>query len=805
MIKHAIFITFSLNLLMSEAVVSETHNGKEFDRLFEMSMTDLVEMDSLAQVEVGSRGKAIDFLQTKVPVDVITAEQIDRTGHTELSRVLQRFIPGFNFPRPSIKDGSDHIRPFTLRGMAPDQVLVLVNGKRLHASTLLHVNGTIGRGSTGVDLNTIPLRSIERIEVLRDGAAAQYGSDAIAGIINIILKSGGEYSRVTSTIGQTYEGDGELYQADFHHATELPLDGFFNLTAELRDRNPTNRAIFDGRQQYFDGHPGNSNLARLTNRRGDPDTQDILFSLNSEIPFSDELIFYVHGSMNYRHGEAGAFFRRPLDDRNVRAIYPDGFLPLIKPDILDYSATVGSKGKTDFKLNWDFSHTVGGSHLGYDIENSVNASLGTASPTSFDAGSLHFRQHTTNLDLTRELDAGFKAPLRMAAGLEWRYENFQIRAGDEASSVNGGVPVLDGPNAGNVTMAGAQGFPGFMPANRLEEDRHNFSAYIDLDGKFDDKWFVGAAGRYEYYSDFGSSLNGKFSLAYRALDELLLRGSVSTGFRAPSLQQSFFNSTSSININNTLTSTSTLSVDAPIAQALGATSLKAEESLHFTAGLVFEPLSNLSFSADYFYTRIDNRIIFSRNITSSISPEIASILATGNLSAARFFTNAIDTETHGFDLRADYRLDFQNFGELKLAALYHYNRTRIKGGVSSPTILGENGGSIIFSEADRERLESGQPHETLILSANYKNGDFNGLFKLIKAGNFSEESQRLGSQWLADIDLDYRLDKHFNIGLGVHNLFDSEPDRNGQDGAYLQSSPYGYNGGFYYLRLSATF
>jgi iron complex outermembrane receptor protein len=375
-----VFILLIQCLVMTELIAKEKTNDLTLEALLD------IETDALANV--GSRGEAIDSLEAKVPVDIITSEQIEHTGYTELSKVLQRFIPGFNFPRPSIKDGSDHIRPFTLRGMAPDQVLVLVNGKRFHSSTLLHVNGTIGRGSTGVDLNTIPLHSIERVEVLRDGAAAQYGSDAIAGIINIILKSGGEERRLTTTIGQTYEGDGELYQTDLHYGITLPLDGFVNMTAEFRDRNPTNRAIIDTRQQYFEGDFRNNNPATQNNRRGDPDTQDFLLALNAELPLSDEIIFYLHGATNYRESEAGAFFRRPLDNRNVRGIYPDGFLPLIAPEIFNYSATFGAKGETYSNFNWDFSHTVGGSYIDYYVKNSLNASLGTHSPTSFDAGGL---------------------------------------------------------------------------------------------------------------------------------------------------------------------------------------------------------------------------------------------------------------------------------------------------------------------------------------------------------------------------------------------------------------------------------
>jgi len=792
---------FLLCLLATTALAK----GKELNALDDIPLAELLAMEVDPEATVGNRGKAIVLDKTTVPVDVITAEQINHTGYTELSKVLQRFIPGFNFPRPSIKDGSDIIRPFTLRGMAPDQVLVLVNGKRLHSSSILHVNGTIGRGSTGVDLNTIPLHSIERVEVLRGGAAAQYGSDAIAGIINIILKSGGEERRLTTTVGQTYGGDGALYQTDLHYGVTLPLDGFIDLTAEFRDRNPTNRAILDTRQQYFAGDIRNNYPARQTNRRGDPDTQDFLAALNAEIPLSDDFLIYSQGTINYRQSEAGAFFRRSLDDSNVRSIYPNGFLPLIAPKILDYSATVGIKGETNAEIRWDLSHTIGGNELNYTVKNSLNASLGTASPTSFDAGGLSFRQHTTSFDLFKALDLGFKSPLNIAAGLEWRYEVFAIDAGDKASYLDGGIPILDGINKGQATIAGSQGFPGFTQRNAVNKSRNNWATYLDLNMQFYDKLSVGLAGRYEYYSDFGSTINGKFSLGYQAFDSLLLRGSVSTGFRAPSLQQSYFDSTATIKINDEVVPVEIEPVTDETSQGLGALPLDPETSRHFTAGFVYSPLPSFSFSMDYFYTKINDRIVLSENITPGFSPEIADVLDVRHLGAVRFFTNAINTETHGIDIRANYTMLFDNDSQLKLSALYQYNKTLLQGGVRVIDILARSGRNALFGAKEQERLESGQPNQSLILMADYQYKAFDGVVKLIKAGGFSEAGQRTSSQWLADIDLAYQIHPNFNIAVGVHNLFDSTPDRNATDGTFLQSSPYGYNGGFYYFRLSADF
>ncbi len=790
-----IALSFAQSILNTEILANE------IEQLDHTSIEDLLNVETDVKANLGSRGDSVDLLEAKVPVDVITAEQINHTGYTELSKVLQRFIPGFNFPRVSNNDGTDHVRPFTLRGMSPDQILVLVNGKRLHSSSLLHVNGSIGRGSTGVDLNTIPLHSIERVEVLRDAAAAQYGSDAIAGIINIILKSGSEEKRLTTTLGQTYSGEGALYQTDIHYGIALPLDGFINATAEFRDRSRTNHALLDDRQQYFDDDLKNNNLIHQNNRQGDPDSQDFLFALNSEIPLSDDILFYLHGTVDYRESEAGAFFRRPADNRTVRGIYPDGFLPIIAPKIMDYSTTTGIKGEMENGLNWDLSHTVGGNQLNYHVKNSLNTSLGINSPRNFDAGILSSRQHTTTLDLFKKLNLGLEEPIKIAAGFEWRYENFAIHAGEESSYIQGGVPILDGPNAGNKASSGAQGFGGFTTENELEEDRHNFATYLDLEAQLLDKLSLNLAGRYEYFSDFGSSLNGKFSLAYQVVDTLLLRSSVSTGFRAPSLQQTYFNNTSTLkNLNGSLSTAEILRVNSSIAQELGASSLKPEESQHFTAGFVYKPTANLSLSADYFYTKIENRIIFSRNISSSNSSIDSDILA---LIPARFFSNAIDTQTQGYDLRGNYLIDFEEQGELKLTVGYHYSKNRLKGSVRSPAVLGEEGSKIFFS--DRERLELGQPNDNLILMAYYKKDDFDGVVKFIKAGAFSDQQERPDSQWLVDIDLSYQLHSNFNVAVGVHNLFDSEPERNSEDGEFPRSAPYGYNGGFYYCRLAVDF
>ena len=442
--------------------------------------------------------------------------------------------------------------PFTLRGLNPDQVLVLINGKRQHQSSLLNTNGTIGRGSSGVDINTIALQSIERIEVLRDGAATQYGLDAIAGIINIILKGFGQHNDLITTWGKTSRGDGITRQLELFVIRPLTADGFVNLTAELRDRGRTNRAGAD----TSDGN-------RINTHFGDADTQDGLFVLNAEMP-SGDTAWYVQGTLDRRQSSAGAFFRPGGDERNITLIYPDGFLPLIEPKINDMSFTTGVKGVQDTGIRWDLSYTRGGNQYHFYVNHSLNRSLGDANPRSFDSGQTRYTQQIINLDLNQKL-----SPHNLAGGLEYSQEDYRISRGDEASFVLGPY---------SEWYPGAQGFGGFMPDNEVSATRHSLAAYFDVKYTQRDWITVGGAVRAEQYNDFGSTLNGKLALRLQPTRQLLLRTSASSGFRAPSLTQSHFTSTAMVRNSEEILQYGIFGVDHPVAKALGATNLKPEKS-----------------------------------------------------------------------------------------------------------------------------------------------------------------------------------------------------------------------------------
>ncbi len=783
-------------LMISAAAAADERMVRESDQYYARSLGDLMHTETQPKAQVGSRSGARDALDALVPIDVITAEQLHASGSTELSKALSKLIPGFNYPRPSITDGTDHAPPFTLRGLNPDQVLVLVNGKRLHQSSLMHNNGTIGRGSASVDLNSIALRAIERVEVLRDGAAAQYGSDAIAGIINIILKGFGASSGAAVSYGQTSQGDGIVRQTELFKATPLAEDGFVNLTAELRDRGATNRAGADARDNH-----------RVNIHFGDAHTQDALLVLHAEVPRGD-ISWYAHGAIDRRRSSAGAFFRSATDDRNLSSLYPDGFLPLIEPRIVDLSVSTGLRGILATGIQWDLSYTQGHNDYHFYVNNSLNRSLGTASPTGFDSGATQYTQQILNLDLSKKI-----GPHQLAGGLEFRQERYRISRGDEASYILG-------PEAS--WYPGAQGFGGFMPENEVDAKRHNLAAYLDLKYELRDWVTLDGAVRAENYSDFGATLDGKLAVRLRPSENWLLRGSASSGFRAPSLTQSNFTTTATIRDGNELLQFGTFGVDQPVARALGATALKPEKSQHMTLGMAYQPSACLSLSADAFLTTIADRIMPTGYIAAwnlaSLSPAAVDILRQAHVDGAVYFTNAVSTRTHGFDLRLDYKHELSEARKLKLAAAYHHNTTRITQVNAAPSILGVDMTDLVLDANTRVTMEQGQPQDTLKLWGKYETPRYELVFNLNRFGSFRSTTDipvDFSPQWTLDAQWTYRLANHMRITVGGENLFDTLPDEwgstddrvigSGKIIRYSQYAPQGYNGRYVYLRFGMDF
>lgn len=752
-------------------------------------------------------------------IDVIQSDELENAGTAELQAVLTRQIPSFNFPRSSITDASDHVRPAQLRGLAPDQTLVLINGKRRHRTAIINVNGTVGRGSSPVDLNAIPIGAIQRIEVLRDGASAQYGSDAIAGVINVVLKNNSEGGSVDVRVGQYDEGDGDLGQISANLGLGLGDGGFANITAEWRDKEGTNRSGPDRRQQYplVNGlpDPREAGFNRINHRFGDAETTDRLLTLNAEVPFLEGSQFYAFGTLSDRDGNSAGFYRRAFDARNVPSIYPDGFLPLIISDVQDRSFVFGVRGFTGNDWAWDLSFNYGTSVFDFTIGNSLNTSIGASSPTRFYAGELRSDQKAVNFDLSHSTAVGFMdGPLNIAVGAEFREETFEISPGDPSSYFG----------------TGSQVFPGFRPSDSGERKRNNWALYSDLEGDFTDRFSVGAALRYEDYSDFGTETSGKLSARFALTDNYAVRATYSTGFRAPNLQQQFYSTTATNFINGVPFDIRTFAVTDPVARALGAEALKAEQSDSFSVGFVAEPIAGLTVTLDFYRIEIDDRIILSENLTG---PAVRTFLAARGFpgtDGGRYFTNAIDTRTEGLDLIARYNFNLGDAGSLATTFAYNYSDTDITRVAPNPVQLTQGGLNLQrIGRVEIGRVQAASPQDKIIIGTDYSVGDFSarltstryGKYKLLAANPIQDEA--FDPEWVLDLALSYTWNRT-TLTLGAENLTDNYPrelrailvtnangfvDSGPGDNSFAGilpyargEAPFGFNGRFYYLRVN---
>ena len=767
-------------------------------------------------VVVGSRRPDRTAVEAPVPVDVLSAEDLKNTGLTETSQVIQMLAPSFNFPRPSVNDGTDHVRPATLRGLGPDQVLVLVNGKRRHNTALVHVNGSVGRGSTSVDLNAIPVSSIERIEILRDGAAAQYGSDAIAGVINVVLRADAHRS-ISGSVGQTTEGDGRVTQFQTNYGLGFANNGFLHLSAEWRDRDSTNRARPDVTPQCTNGTftvPNCVEGSRLS-WQGDAATRDLGVFANTALPLSNGVELYGFGGISRREGLAAGFFRRAFDDRTVRAIYPNGFLPLISSDIADNSFSAGVRGIFS-GWSWDLGGVYGANAFEFGVRNSVNTSMGTSSPRDFYAGALRFNQLTFNYDMTRQFHTGIGA-LNVAIGAEHRRDNFKLERGDENSYRIGTVPILDGPNAGAPAAPFAQVFPGFRPEDENDKSRSNSGAYVDLELNPTDRILLALAGRYEDYSDFGETTDGKVAMRVELARGVAIRGAAQTGFRAPSLGQSYFSavSTNFVNVGGVSTpfEIRTFAIGSLGGTVLGARPLRAEESVNLSAGITFNPAPFFSLTADWYEVEIDDRIVLSGNfIHSSVRDTLENHGIVG-VNGARYFTNAVDTRTRGLDIVSSFAIDLDTKGLLRFTGGFNENRTRVLHVDSTPPQLAAVS-SALFDRVERGRLEEGQPRRTISLTSTW---DWNRLNVMGHTSRFGKvtnratnpaQDQTFGAKWITDLSLSYKVTPQLSLGVNGNNIFDVYPDTNitpnQTRGIYLYSglTPFGFNGAQWSVRAT---
>jgi iron complex outermembrane receptor protein len=843
----ALGATLAFSVTLGQAVQAQTQAQSDSDE------GDFAALEQI--VVTGTRRLDRTIADSAVPIDVLTAADLNRQGFTETNQILANLLPSFNFPLPSITDGTDTTRPATLRGLGPDHTLVLVNGKRRHTSALLNVNGSVGRGSSAVDLNMIPASAIERIEVLRDGAAAQYGSDAIAGVINVVLKTAPEGGSISATYGQhvtTISGvpefsgvatgpdgrplldsrgnvqliptgkdrsvnDGETLTIQGNIGLPIGERGFFNVSGEYRDRNPTNRQGFDSRVQFSVDDPREITANRLNHRFGNADVRDISVFYNMGYNITDEIEFYSFASLGDRQGESAGFFRRPNDNRTTPEVQPNGFLPFIVTDVEDQSAAAGVRGALG-EWQFDTSFVYGEDEFNFGVENSLNTSLGPLSPTEFDAGGLRFRHYVLNADVQRMVDVGFlDNPVSVAFGAEYRDERYQVKAGETASFIQGPFP----------GAAGSQVFPGFQPSNEVTGDRNSWAVYADIDADITENWNIAIAGRFEDVSDFGSTLNGKIATRYQVIDGVALRGAVSSGFRAPSLSQQFFTSTATNFIDGIPNEVGTFPVESDVALALGATPLDAEESLNLSAGFVLDPLPGLNIAVDFYRIKIDDRIVLTENLPANVVVPLLEGIGITGVQRARFFINGIDTRTRGVDVVATYSYETNDFGLFRFTGGFNYNETDVTELLAAPGPLAQANltGDDLFGRLEQLRFEKGQPKTKTNLAMNWLYDELGATLRFTRFGETLDPGSTevtdeiVDSAWITDIELRYDFNDWLQLAAGANNLFDKMPNVSPTgalpDGSgnfsifndilpFSSFSPFGFNGRFIYARATVS-
>jgi len=777
-------------------------------------------------VVVGTRtaGRSVD--ESLAPIDVVLPDAIRRSAAVpgEAGAALQALVPSFNLPRQSNSNFADVVRPAQLRGLSPDQTLVLINGKRRHGTATLTTESKLGKGTSPVDFNSIPVGAIKRIEVLRDGAGAQYGSDAIAGVVNVVLKDSSEGGEVTASIGQhrtdfqpTGESieDGDTLFASVNAGFGASDQGFLNVTAEFRERDPTLRSGPDQIPFFENQTPPNlALLGTQTHKAGDGRMEDALVMFNSEFRLGNDLELYSFGGYSHRDGEGANFFRYPDSFANVPSIFPDGYIPLLEATSVDFSLAAGVRGTLASEWNWDASAVYGVNDFDHDISNSLNVSLGDQSPTRFDVAEYQLSQLALRFDMSRPFEVGgFQNPVNLAWGLEYRTETYDTKPGDPESYVAG--PVIGAP-------IGTQAGSGLQPSETVDVDRDAASIYVDVETNLTERLQLGVAGRFEDYSDFGSSTNGKISARYEFTPTFALRGTVGTGFRAPSLTQAFFRgSTTSFGEGGQLEQVLNLPTDDPIAQLLGASELEAEESVSYNLGFVYRNDAGFRLTLDFYRIDIDDRITLSERIGGEeVTDFIDASLGIPGVLGVRFFTNAVDTQTDGFDLVAEYGFDLGS-GSLALSAAYNKSETEVVSVDPNPPVLDDLGvGAVLFGVEERNTLESASPEDKLILGAHWTSERWSLLARGTRYGeatrvfNFGggfEPEQTYGAEWGVDLDLEFAATEKLAVAIGANNVLDEYPDLSSADINYFGNLPYDvlqpitFNGAFYYLRTTYRF
>jgi len=886
---------FPATLVVSSVGYTTQEVNVASEQNISVALQDGVALDEV--LLIGSRNKNRTAIDTPVPVDVLDITELTKSSpQVDVNQILNYAAPSFTSNTQTISDGTDHIDPASLRGLGPDQVLVLINGKRRHKSSLVNVNGTFGRGSVGTDMNAIPAHAIERIEILRDGAAAQYGSDAIAGVINIVLKkstdlnvvlnTGQNFTKVEDELRGTSKNvtDGERLGVALNYGVPIGKNGgFINFTGSFDFRGRTNRMLewegsifnnynavervaraagYDVTQLLDDDTDdifqfasaagisltGSETLSELQDIMGQDATESELaarglqrsdfnmnvgqselrnaqFFANMAIPVGDQAEVYAFGGVGFRNGVATGFYRLPNQNRTYTPAYPNGFLPQIHSSINDKSLAVGIKGKLG---DWDadFSNTWGQNSFGFNIRNSFNASQQNASPFEANAGGFAYTENTINFDLSRFYD-DVMSGLNLAFGAEYRLENYEIFAGIENSyaqyNTEGNVhdptddmSIVPTDFLGRTRPGGIQVFPGFSPANELSEYRNSIALYADVEADFTDTFLATAAVRYENFSDFGGTLNGKVSLRLKASDNFNIRGGLQTGFRAPSLHQIHFNSTSTIFVDGVPFEVGVFSNTSRIARVLGIQKLKEETSFGGTLGFTANiPDAHLKITVDGYITTIDDRVIETGQFTDGGNPELAALFAQANASRAGFFANAVDTKTTGVDFVIDHKGDISDNVSITNTLAFTFSDTTIEG-VNVPGAISDAGlTDTYFDPTSRIYIEGAVPRVKGNLSHNLTVGEkWNIFLRNAYFGEVTEATNNAtpadyGGKIVTDLSFGYQVSENTRFTFGANNLLDvysdPTPEAFRSSGRFIysrRSQQFGTNGRHLFARLS---
>ncbi|MEN1835769.1 TonB-dependent receptor [Pseudomonas lijiangensis] len=772
--------------------------------------------DTLSTVVVtGNRGaEQRTVTSSPVPIDVVSARQLQSTGKPGLMEALSAVIPSLTLPEKTGWDASGMARAPNLRGLSAAEVLVLVNGKRRHTSATLNING-INTGAAPADLDFIPISAIDHVEVLRDGAAAQYGSDAIAGVINIILKADTSGTAVTNA-GIGYDGKKQTVQQSLNKGFEIGDGGIVQLALDARSQNDDNKASANGYtyEQALD-RAGKSTYGGY----GTPKINLLTLGYNAELPVSDDLSLYSFTTYSRRKAEQGQNFRLPTITNTITTGpngYPAGYVPIWYIDEEDFQAAFGAKGQVG-EWDWDLSSTYGRNEAEQGTERNQNPSLGEATPNHFTSGTWIATELTTNLDFKRGFDIGLQKPLDLSYGFEHRRDGYEVQEGDWASYANGGYCVAPG----NCASSGAQVTNGISPDEASSATRNSVASYVDVGFNPLPQWYLGTALRYEHYNQgVGATRSGKLTTRYDFTPEFAVRATVSNGFRAPSLANSLFSARSTTYgvVNGVYQSINfgVLPVASDAARALGAEDLKPERSTNFSLGFTLTPTERLSLTTDAYVINIRDRITLTGTLLGNEVTQVLQDNGVNSTSGGQYFINGADTRTKGVDVVGNYSQDLGAFGSVKWTAAFNWNQTEILSYKASTTILGTS-----YELMDREArnvITGIQPRTKLILGGDWSIDRFTINLALTRYGSYKEVNDSAdrsldriyAAKWITDLDVGYNLTKDLNIAVGAKNLFDVYPKKQGipsntMTSSYGTYSPFGFTGGYYYTRLTYAF